>query len=111
MKKMKALSHTAAVKNCVSSLWTNGLEPLCWAGMGQNVHKGSLCSAVCEVLYHNTKADRGSVCAEGLMKLPTLAACWDEYFSQVENQIWVFHSTQVDIQSHQVPIKFHINNL
>lgn len=43
--------------------------------MGQNVHKGSLCSAVCEVLYHNTKADRGSVCAEGLMKLPTLAAC------------------------------------
>lgn len=30
--------------------------------MGQSMHKGSLCSAVVEVLYQNTKADRGSVC-------------------------------------------------
>lgn len=37
--------------------------------MGQSMHKGSLCSAVVEVLYQNTNADRGSVGAEGLMKL------------------------------------------
>lgn len=111
MKKMKALSHTAVVKNRVSSLWTRGSEPLCWAGIRQRAHKGSLCSAVFEVLYRNTKADRGSVCAEELMKLPTLAACRDAYFIQVENKISVFHSTQVDSQSHLVPFKSHINNL
>lgn len=43
--------------------------------MGQSVYNGRFCSAVFEVLYCNTKADRGSVCAEGLMKLPTVAAC------------------------------------